>query len=116
MESLFPALPEDISAVSDDELKTLVADHESAKDLIANEDEEFLRWADENPKSITRADDGVAGRWARDTDQDIRVCVPSLVEHPDMEPSVKGGQKARWGKDSMRKAVVWAEDGLAHSW
>jgi len=43
MESLFPALPEDISAVSDEELKTLVADHESAKDLIAAEDEEFLK-------------------------------------------------------------------------
>ena len=43
MEDLFPALPEDISAVSDEELKTLVADHESAKDLIAGEDEEFLK-------------------------------------------------------------------------
>ena len=43
MESLFPALPEDISAVSDEELKTLKADHESAKDLIAAEDEEFLK-------------------------------------------------------------------------
>ena len=42
MEDLFPALPEDISAVSEEELKTLLADHESAKDLIAAEDQEFL--------------------------------------------------------------------------
>src|SRR5262245_66224243 len=43
MESLFPALPEDISAASDEELKTLISDHESARDLIADENEEFLK-------------------------------------------------------------------------
>ncbi len=42
MEDLFPALPEDISAVSDADLKTLKEDHESAKDLIAEENAEFL--------------------------------------------------------------------------
>ena len=77
--------------------------------------EEFLHWSD-TAKGMTRADDGNAGKWTRETGQDIRVCVPSLVEHPDMEPSVKGGQKSRWGKDPMRKAVLWADDGLAHQW
>ncbi len=43
MEDLFPALPEDISAIPDEELKTLVSDHESAKDLIAEENAEFLK-------------------------------------------------------------------------
>ncbi len=42
MEELFPALPEDIKALSDTELASLVEDHESAKDLIAKEDENFL--------------------------------------------------------------------------
>lgn len=43
MESLFPALPEDISAASDEELKVLIEDHDSAKNLIAEENEEFLK-------------------------------------------------------------------------
>jgi hypothetical protein len=38
MEDLFPALPEDISAASPEDLKRLIEDHEAAKDLIAAED------------------------------------------------------------------------------
>jgi len=77
--------------------------------------EEFLEWSQDHPR-MTRADDGNAGRWQRETAQDIRVCVPSLVEHPDMVPSVKGGQKARWGRDPLRRALSVAEDGLAYNW
>jgi len=77
--------------------------------------EEFLAWSDGHPR-MTRADDGNAGRWQRDTMQDIRICVPSLVEHPDMEPSVKGGQQAKWGADPQRRAIHVAEDGLAYRW
>jgi hypothetical protein len=77
--------------------------------------EEFLEWSTGHPR-MTRADDGNAGRWHKDTNQEIRVCVPSLVEHPDMVPSVKGGQQARWGKDKQRVALSVAEDGLAYSW
>jgi hypothetical protein len=69
--------------------------------------QEFLHWTDENPRKITRADDGVAGWWARSTRQQVRVTVPCLVEHPDLVPSVKGGQQARWGKDRTRKAVYF---------
>jgi hypothetical protein len=43
MEDLFPALPEDISAASPEDLKKLIEDHEAAKDLIAAEDEEFTK-------------------------------------------------------------------------
>jgi len=43
MEDLFPALPEDISAVSEEELKKLVEEHEAAKELIVDEDAEFLK-------------------------------------------------------------------------
>jgi len=77
--------------------------------------EEFLEWSTGHPK-MTRADDGNVGRWHRDTGQEILVCVPSLVEHPDMVPSVKGGQQARWGKDKQRVALAVAADGLSYQW
>ncbi len=73
--------------------------------------EEFLAWSDTS-RQMTRADDGNAGRWARETRQQIRVCVPCLVEHPDLVPSVKGGQQARWGKDPQRRAVAFISDVL----
>ena len=40
-DSLFPELPEDLSALSDDDLATLLQEHEVAADLIANEDADF---------------------------------------------------------------------------
>lgn len=76
--------------------------------------QEFLEWGE--TAKTTRADDGNAGRWHRDTGQQIKVCVPSLVQHPDLVPSVKGGMQARWGKDKQRVAVSFAEDGLAYEW
>lgn len=48
MDPLFPVLPEDISAASDEDLATLIADHVSAKELILNEDEEFTKGIDAN--------------------------------------------------------------------
>ena len=42
MDPLFPPVPEDITALSDDELATLRQDHLDARDLIVAEDEEFL--------------------------------------------------------------------------
>ena len=82
--------------------------------------QEFLEWTGSGvtlPGHPTpRADDGIAGMWARDTRQQIRVAVPSLVEHPDLVPSVKGGQKARWGQDRQRIAVAVATDGLTYDW
>ena len=48
MDPLFPALPEDISAASDEELTKLLAEHESAKELILSEDEKFLEGLDAN--------------------------------------------------------------------
>jgi hypothetical protein len=41
VESLFPALPESLSELSDDELGTLLQEHEVAADLIDKEDEDF---------------------------------------------------------------------------
>ncbi len=82
--------------------------------------QEFLEWTGSGvtlPGHPTpRADDGIAGMWARDTRQQIRVAVPSLVEHPDLVPSVKGGQRSHWGKDPQRRAVSVAVDGLTYDW
>lgn len=41
MEPLFPVLPESLSELSDEELQTLLTEHEVAADLIDKEDEEF---------------------------------------------------------------------------
>src|SRR5262245_45906769 len=40
---LFPVLPEDLKALSDDEIGTLLDDHVSAAALIDSNDEEFLK-------------------------------------------------------------------------
>lgn len=81
--------------------------------------EEFLEWADAHKlpgHPNPRADDGIAGKWFRDTGQHIRCTVPCLVEHPDIVPSVKGGISAGGKPNRMRSAVVFAEDGLAYDW
>ena len=43
MDNLFPELPEDLSAVSDEELETLLKRHTTAAELIDSEDEEFIQ-------------------------------------------------------------------------
>jgi hypothetical protein len=45
-DSLFPDLPEDLSALSDDELSNLLQEHEVAADLIAREDADFTAGLD----------------------------------------------------------------------
>jgi len=76
--------------------------------------EEFLEWSLHN--KTTRADDGNAARWMRQTKQEVLVTVPSLVEHNDYVPSVKGGRQHKPGAESWRHAVFLAEDGLAYNW
>ena len=81
----------------------------------------FLEWTETNKLAPTgreaRADDGVVARWAKATKQHILITVPSLVEHPDVEPSVKGGaQKASAGADQNRVALFFADDGLEYQW
>jgi len=76
---------------------------------------EFLEWS-LTAARMTRADDGNVGRWARQTKQAFLVSVPSLVQHNDFTPSVKGGRQHKPGKESWRQAVLLAEDGLAYQW
>jgi hypothetical protein len=82
---------------------------------------DFLAWAESGAKISgsrePRADDGIVANWAKATKQEIRVSVPSLVEHPDVVDSVKGGsQKASGGKDSARVALFLAADALDYKW
>ena len=81
---------------------------------------EFLAWAEEAKlpgyPRITRSDDAVAGRWAASTRQEIIFTVPSLVQHPDTEPSLIGRKRA-WGKDGGRVALMFCEgDPLRYEW
>ncbi len=81
--------------------------------------EEFLAWMTDNPyfpgNREPRSDDGMCGRWKMATRQEVRATVPSLVEHPDMEPSLIGRRTA-WGKDRGRVAQFFAEDATAYDW
>ena len=43
MEPLFPELPEDLAALSDEDLGNLLAEHEAAAELIDKDDEEFIK-------------------------------------------------------------------------
>jgi hypothetical protein len=76
---------------------------------------EFLDWS-ENAGGMTRADDGNAAKWARRTKQEILVTVPSLVQHNDGEPSVKGGREHKPWAEAWRRAVLLADDALDYEW
>ena len=70
---------------------------------------EFLCWS-ETAARITRADDGNVARWMRQTRQEFMVTVPSIVEHDDFTPTVKGGRPETQGKDRSRVALLLADD------
>lgn len=80
---------------------------------------EFRDWAEENPhlpgQREPRSDDAMAGRWKMLTRQEVLVTVPSLVEHPDKEPSTIG-RSAMWGKDKGRCAQFLADDAREYDW
>lgn len=81
--------------------------------------EAFKAWADTSPRTSgryqPRSDDAMLGLWGALTKQEFRATVPSLVEHPDLEPSLIGRRPA-WGKDKGRVAVHFCEDGLQYDW
>lgn len=81
----------------------------------------FLEWASTAklpgwPRPA-RSDDAVVGQWARSTQQNIWITVPSLVQHPDTSDSLIGRQ-AHWGKDKGRVAMAWIgdQDALDFDW
>jgi hypothetical protein len=77
----------------------------------------FMEWADRVPRLMTRADDGNVGRWARAEKVEFLVAVPSIVEHDDFVPSVKGGAMGEThGRSSIRVAALLAQDALEYEW
>lgn len=75
----------------------------------------FLTWS-KTAKGMTRADDGNAARWMKATRQTVMVAIPSIVEHDDYVPSVKGGRKHVFGAESWRHALRLAASGSDHDW
>ena len=76
----------------------------------------FHQWS-ETASGLTRADDGNVARWARQARQEFLVTVPSIVEHDDFTPSVKGGnQEASEGLDRTRVAALLADEASRYQW
>jgi hypothetical protein len=79
----------------------------------------FLEWVDQQGWPLSfRADDEIAGRWLRHTGQHALATVPSLVEHPDLVPSMIG-KRARGGRDTSRVAACFIHpdcDPLSIDW
>lgn len=76
---------------------------------------EFLAWST-NRQGMTRADDGNASKWVRATKQQILVAVPSIVQHDDGEPSVKGGRDHVPWAEAWRQALFLADDASCYDW
>lgn len=75
----------------------------------------FLAWSN-TARGITRADDGNAARWVRATRQQVMVAVPSIVQHDDGEPSVKGGRDHKPWAEAWRRALMLADDAASYEW
>lgn len=80
---------------------------------------EFDGWTEENSylpgQREPRSDDAMAGRWKMINRQEVLATVPSLVEHPDVEPSTIG-KVARGGLDRSRTAAFFAADAREYDW
>lgn len=64
-----------------------------------------------------RSDDAVTGAWMKHTRQDVYVTLPSLVQHPDVVASVKGGpHEPSGGNDPGRVAFSFCEDAAGIEW
>jgi hypothetical protein len=75
----------------------------------------FLDWS-VTARNMTRADDGNAAKWMRHTKQQIQVAVPSIVQHDDGVPSVKGGRDHVPWAEAWRRALLLADDAAAYDW
>lgn len=71
-EALFPALPEDLSEMSDEELGALLQEHNVAADLIDADDEEFTKGL-EAEEILAQYEQGMAQIEAIDAEQKARV-------------------------------------------
>lgn len=82
---------------------------------------EFREWAQDNPHlpgvgaGAPRSDDAMGGRWKMIKRQRVLACVPSIVQHPDTEPSTIG-RRPHAGRDRGRVAELFTDDALAFEW
>ena len=76
---------------------------------------EFLAWASTSPR-VTRADDANGARWLRATKQQAMVTIPSIVQHDDDAPTVKGGRISIPWTEAWRYALNLAEDAADYDW
>lgn len=77
--------------------------------------QEFLDWST-TARGMTRADDGNASRWLRATRRQVLVAVPSIVQHDDGVPSVKGGRDHVPWQEAWRQALLLADDAADYDW
>ena len=82
--------------------------------------EAFAGWA-QSASGLTRADDGNVARWVKQMPREMKpefmVCVPSICEHDDFTPTVKGGdRKESHGKSRDRVALLLADDARHYQW
>lgn len=76
----------------------------------------FMVWS-ETAARMTRADDANVARWMRQEKIEFQVAVPSICEHDDWTPSVKGGSRGEsHGAASDRVALLLAEDATQYDW
>jgi hypothetical protein len=70
----------------------------------------FLAWADTKYPDGTKrmGDDGPVGKWAQTIRTRAVAPIPSLVQHPDVEPSLIG-RRAAGGANRARVAVAFDE-------
>lgn len=55
------------------------------------------------------ADDPIVGGWVSKKRLEVLATVPSLVQHPDVEPSLLPNDKSAQGRNGYRTAAVWRE-------
>jgi hypothetical protein len=73
---------------------------------------EFVTWEETRMgegRRTRQGDDAPAGRWAARTRVPIWALVPSIVEHPDVEPSLIG-RKHGAGRNRLRVAAALADE------
>lgn len=72
--------------------------------------ESFLAFVDERyDVGRQRSDDGPVGAWRRRSRARVFAPVPSLVQHPDVVPSLMGRATAAHGRNRARVAVAYAD-------
>lgn len=78
----------------------------------------ILDWVDEQDYPVQfRADDEILGRATRALSIPILCTVPSLVEHPDITPSIMGKYRSKAGEDPNRVAACFIDgDPLDIDW